>query len=976
MMKKITLKGCLLALAATGFMQVQGQQLQSLGANNLPKQLQAQPGNQSFELTAETKRGIQETGYGRCLSVENEAILQKTDSKRYTDAQFEEFLAPHIAKIKADRLAGKSQMAIYNIPVVIHIVHNGNAVNTNGAAANENISTAQAISQIDVMNEDYRRLASTPGGANSTGVAVDVEINFCLAVTDPSGNPTTGIVRHNITPYTNTATPGTPDDWELRSDVETMKTNTQWDPTKYMNMWSIKPGGQSLQNGGLTGLLGYAQFPSNSGLGGLNTNGGAASTDGVVAGYDAFGTLADNDGSFVLNPTYNLGRTMTHEVGHWLGLRHIWGDGNAYDPTGVNGTVQGSCPVDDYCVDTPNARAANYSCVSNNNCGAGAEQVENYMDYTNDACMDTFTQDQKDRMQAVMAVSPRRMELNASTACSPNAPYIAFANVTSSANEGTDCAFTDYSFAVNIAEAPTGAANIAFNIDGGTAVNTNDYMLVNNSVTFANGSTASQNLTVRVYNDGFVEGNETIELSMSLSGSTDAQLNSSADSIVITLIDDDNTPNASTAIDVYDEDFEDVAAWAIYDRDGDGRFWGTVNGLDGYGDILGRAGYSETDGTILSAPVNSYNPDQYLVSEAFTIPAGATSAMVSYVVGSYSPNGSHAEHYSVYFTTVDPFGAYADIEEFVLENDRTVPAAGTEVRTHDLIAYAGMTGKLAFRHHNSAGANGLLLIDTVNVDAVAGTAVQTAENSGTQDQVALGASGTIYSGDASTGDIMMDIVNGNNQDYGCVSGYVSRGYNAGSPAVMYQTAGTANYVMSKAFSIQAASQQASGTGSVKFYFTEAEIAAWESATGNSRNDLVIIKDANTVSLMPGVPEVITPTIGAFGSNVTLEGNFTSGITGGYVFGTMSALTVSENQFDVFGVYPNPSNGEVTISLSTSNDVNVSLFDIRGRKVYGNLHSNTSDSFTEKVDFSAMASGVYMLEVQSGSKRAIKKVVIQ
>ncbi len=958
-MKKITLKGCLLALAVTGFMQIKAQQLPMARMNTSSVQLQ----EQSFQLTSETKRSIETTGYGRCLTVENEAILQNKDSKRFSEEQFEEWLAPKIAQIKADKAAGKA-LAVYTIPVVIHVVHDGNTVNTNGNGANENISDAQVISQIQVLTDDYRRMG-TRGGANTTGAAVDVEIEFCLAVTDPSGNPTTGIVRHNITPYSNAQTPGTTDDWEIRSDVETMKTNTQWDPTKYMNMWSIKPGGNALDhptNPGLSGLLGYAQFPSNSGLGGLNTNGGAASTDGVVAGYSAFGNDDVDDGSFALNASYNLGRTMTHEVGHWLGLRHIWGD----SACGGNG---------DYCNDTPDSDAANYNCAAHTSCGT-SDQYQNYMDYSYDYCMDTFTADQKARVVAVMQNSPRRGVLNASTACQSAAPYIAFTNTTTSVSEGTDCSYTDYNIGVSIASAPSGAANIAFNIDGGSATNTNDYVLVNNSVTFANGATASQDLTLRVYNDGFVEGNETIEISMTLSGSTDAQLNNAADSIVITLTDDDSVPSASTMIDVYDEDFEDATTWAIYDRDTDGRFWGTVTGLEGYGDILGAAAYSETDGTILTAPANSYNPDQYFVSDAFTVPAGATSAMVSYVVGSYSPNGSHAEHYSVYFTTVDPFGTYADIEEFVLENDRTVPAAGTEVRTHDLSAYAGMTGKLAFRHHNSASANGLLLIDTINVDAVTGTAVQTAENSATQDQVALGVSGTIYSGDASTGDIMMDIVNGNNQDYGCVSGYVSRGYNAGSPAVMYQTAGTANYVMSKAFSIQAASQQASGTGSVKFYFTEAEVSAWETATGNSRNDLVIIKDANTVSLMPGVPEVISATVGAFGTNVTLEGNFASGITGGYVFGTVAALTVSDNQFDMFGVYPNPSNGEVTISLSTDKDVNVSLFDIRGRKVYGQLHSNTSDSFNEKVDFSSMASGVYMLNVESGSKRAVKKLVIQ
>ncbi len=103
---------------------------------------------------------------------------------------------------------------------------------------------------------------------------------------------------------------------------------------------------------------------------------------------------------------------------------------------------------------------------------------------------------------------------------------------------------------------------------------------------------------------------------------------------------------------------------------------------------------------------------------------------------------------------------------------------------------------------------------------------------------------------------------------------------------------------------------------------------------------------------------------------------TDGEVEDYTLNVLAPLSVTENQFNVFGVYPNPSNGEITLTLSTNDDVTVSLFDIRGRKVYSQLHNNTSDSFTKKVDFSSMASGVYMLDVQSGSKRAIKKLVIQ
>jgi len=284
------------------------------------------------------------------LTDENEKALQQQYRNRADRTDFENWLAPKIAEIKANRASqrSESQQVIYNIPVVIHVVHTGEAVGTG-----PNITDAQALSQIQVLNEDYRRLAGTPGGANTTGLAVDVEINFCIAQVDPNGAPTTGVVRHNITPYSNSQTPADPTDWETRTNVESMKSVTQWDPTKYLNMWTINPGGNPLNdffNPGLGGLLGYAQFPDNTpNLQGLNATGGAASTDGVVAGYYFMGTIAEDDGTFMLDGTYNLGRTMTHEVGHWLGLRHIWGDGD--------------CSVEDFIDDTPNANNhSQYSC--------------------------------------------------------------------------------------------------------------------------------------------------------------------------------------------------------------------------------------------------------------------------------------------------------------------------------------------------------------------------------------------------------------------------------------------------------------------------------------------------------------------------------------------------------------------------------------------------------------------------------------
>jgi hypothetical protein len=326
-------------------------------------------------------------GLVRCLTTEMDTELsnrypQQTNSKE----QFEEWLAPKIEEFKVNQALTSLQQPVLTIPVVIHIIHDGDPINVAGGELTENISYAQAVSQVDVLNEDFRRLMGTPGaGETNYNAGVDVEIEFCLATQDPNGAASNGVNRVNLCQ----------ESWSTADIDDIVKPETIWDPTKYMNMWSVNFTNSS--------LLGYAQFPNSSGLGGLNTNNGPAETDGVVSNFNAFGTLAQDDGSFILNNTYNLGRTMTHEVGHYLGLRHIWGDG--------------ACNEDDFCDDTPNSDGANFGCAMDSSCGS-MDMSENYMDYSDDACMNTFTEDQKTRMLTVMMNSPRRMELPTSIGCS------------------------------------------------------------------------------------------------------------------------------------------------------------------------------------------------------------------------------------------------------------------------------------------------------------------------------------------------------------------------------------------------------------------------------------------------------------------------------------------------------------------------------------------------------------------------------
>jgi hypothetical protein len=246
---------------------------------------------------------------------------------------------------------------LITIPVVVHVVHRTDE---------ENISDAQVKSQIDALNRDYRLKNADKSKIPSAwkGLAVDSNIEFVLATKDPAGKKTTGITR--------TATKV--DSFGVHDEVKSSKTGgvDPWPTDRYLNFWSCNLG---------EGLLGYAQFP-----------GGPTKTDGVVILCRAFGTTG------AVKAPFNKGRTATHEVGHFLGLRHIWGDMN-------------DCTGSDFVADTPRARASNFGKpkfphITCNN-GPNGDMFMNYMDYVDDAAMVMFTAGQVARMNATLA-GPRK----------------------------------------------------------------------------------------------------------------------------------------------------------------------------------------------------------------------------------------------------------------------------------------------------------------------------------------------------------------------------------------------------------------------------------------------------------------------------------------------------------------------------------------------------------------------------------------
>ena len=301
-----------------------------------------------------------QVGYNRCE-------VMRTEDARYFE---------HWLNSKKNILAAKREAnEVYKIPVVVHLLHTGEPI-----GEGYNFSKERVNAQIRTLNEDYRRKENTPG-FNTNPNSGDARIEFVLAQIDPDGNPTDGIVRVDMKSIH--LPPSTGD------IIQTCSEYSYWNPDQYLNVWSMDFGFHPAI------FLGRARFPITD-LPGIPQDDGA---DGVLINASNFG---EGDTNIELN--YNLGRTLTHEIGHFLGLLHTWGE---------------SCTTyTDYCEDTPPVATATNGCpsVSLVACDGRPVMIENYMDYSYDRCMNTFTLDQIARMHTVLESSPRRKSLLTSPA--------------------------------------------------------------------------------------------------------------------------------------------------------------------------------------------------------------------------------------------------------------------------------------------------------------------------------------------------------------------------------------------------------------------------------------------------------------------------------------------------------------------------------------------------------------------------------
>lgn len=298
----------------------------------------------------------------RCHTMEYMEELKKKDP--YLEQRIRQE-RNRVTEYLNSRAGQKRSQSPITIPVVVHVLHNGEPIGTG-----KNISTAQILSQIEVLNEDYQArnsdLSNVP--THFTDVIGNAGIEFCLASIDPNGNPTTGINRVDL---------GANGSWS-----DNLKPGTIWDATQYLNIWVSELFG---------GTLGYTTFPGTD----LNY-------DGVVIDYRYLGRTPANP----FFNKFNRGRTASHEIGHWLDLDHTF-------QGGCSGTNAATCSTGgDRICDTPPTQSANYGCsllTSQNTCTETPEDLPdmwmNFLDYMDDACLFMFTQGQADRMRAVLNTS-------------------------------------------------------------------------------------------------------------------------------------------------------------------------------------------------------------------------------------------------------------------------------------------------------------------------------------------------------------------------------------------------------------------------------------------------------------------------------------------------------------------------------------------------------------------------------------------
>jgi len=824
--------------------------------------------------------------------------------------------------------------ALYTIPVVVHVMHTGGAI---GSIYNP--TDAQITGAIDYLNQVYN--GSYPG---TQGVG-DLQVQFVLAQRDPNCNPTNGINRINAAGISGYVSGGVNSGTALGTDELNVKNLVRWPTTDYYNIWVVN---KIDANDGTSGsfVAGFAYFPS------------------------AAPSAPLYDGTIMLATQMKTGeKTLPHEIGHAFFLYHPFespDNGTTCPPySSTNPTIAQT--TGDKVTDTdPITLPPGFLCRSTsitNNCtidpGNPSGNVysinteSNYMSYTN--CYTVFTAGQKARMLATAASSDRlslSTSLGGIPTTSPGNPCPPKINFELSNDQETEItvassgcrSYKDYTYNMVIGNDPTMPATATLTVGGGSATEGVDFDITTNgsfaapskTLSFPAGSHGVQSFSIRVYDDAIVDPVETCMLGFTVnSGGGTAVKGDGRINFTLTISDNDIAPYGLVAttksigsnLGLLQSPFAGASAkqkteivYKVSEL--------TAAGISA-GNIIG-----------LSMNLEKNNGTSF-VYQGLTIKMGHTA------LNALSPvnDASFTTVYSADYTTVDGWNSFNFTTPFVWNGTSNVVV----VICYDNGATTGVNDNCQVYTDGIAGSN-YVWQNTINctgsfsswslynngykpiiqfVYADPGTQVQTTLNTSRQEY--LGPNADVYFYDQATNKLMARISNSSSFNYGCTQVLIDRNItSAGANAVAFLNSPAANYLLSKTFKVIPTTNNPSGSYQISLYYTQPEINAWQTATGQNVSNIQMVKVATQIAdVTPATPSgggaitIKTPSVTTLGINTVLTASFTNGFSG-FGAGVTGNAALPVHLLDFKGSL---RSGAEVLDWSTSSEINSQYFDV-------------------------------------------------
>lgn len=931
-----------------------------------------------------------------CLS----SVLHKklmTNNLVYANnfAKNESILKQTIAQIKSGNKSINN--TTYRIPIVVHVIHLGEAV-----GSGTNISDAQIYSAMRTLNDAYRKKAGSPFDANG----VDTQIEFCLAQKDPLGNSTTGIIRVDGSSTSDYATEGVT---SSGTNNETMiKALSKWDNTKYYNVWIVS---EIDGNDGGAGTQGYAYYP-----------GAPASLDGTIIlynsfGYDPTGTLGYNLKSYT---NYNI--TFIHEMGHALNLYHTFeGDG-----TGSACPSNSNCAIDgDEICDIPPHKRSTSTCLADNTvnpCQSGstaADYQHNYMDYSSDDCQNMFSADQSTRMNAALTSGPRASLVTPTnlTNCGCDIPVVLFSASPTNPCPGMPVQFTDESL-----NFPT---SWSWTLTGGSPASANT-----ETPTSTYNTAGAYNVTLQVTTAGAVT--KTVTKS--------AYIN----------------PVASATLP-FTENFEAATfpptGWASINPDAPDAGWGNL-GAHGW---ERRPATGNTGSTNGCAAMDCYNYNlsgtqvDDLIMKPVSLMNMATSTMTFKVAYEHYPNSVNYDSLRVFVSTdcgnTFPDTVYANGGETLTttgsssgSSSQFTPSSASEWRTEtvNLDAYVGQSIIIKFSSYSKYGND--MYLDDINITGTSAAASASISiiSDDADDIICMGDTITFTATptNGGTGPTYQWKVDGNNVGTGAT--YSTSTLTSGQAVTCIMTSNLSGVTNNPATSntvtitvnplplINAGSDDTICSGdTVQLNASGGSVYLWSTgdltssvlfAPNDTATVSVIGTDVNgcsdSDSLMIFVtPLPTTPTITQNGlvltssasagnqwymnsSAISGETNQTYTVTqiGDYWVvvtesncsslpsDTINVLSTEveeiKNSYNL-NIYPNPNNGNFVINFNTisKGDYKITLTNMLGQIVYKDVVNDFEGSYSKQLNIAEYGKGIYTISLSNDKKETVRKIIV-